>query len=97
MMPLGLRMAPVTAHRDRQLNGLDSPLTGEGVLQVKYLPTDAMPSDALTKALTRGPHERHSRVLLGLAPLKWEQQLQRKEREDAAAGKAAGGWRPGQG
>ena len=27
MMPLGLRMAPVTAHRDRQLNGLASPPT----------------------------------------------------------------------
>ena len=46
-----------------------------GVLQVKYLPTAAMPSDVLTKPLARVLHERHTKVLLGLAPLQWEQQL----------------------
>lgn len=68
-----------------------------GVLQVKYLPTDAMPSDALTKALARAPHQRHTKVLLGLAPLRWQQQLAAKDEADAAAGKAVGGWRPGAG
>ena len=61
------------------------------------LPTAAMPSDALTKPLARAPHERHTRVLLGLAPLQWEQQLKQRERENEAAGKAASGWRPGVG
>ena len=68
-----------------------------GVLQVKYLPTAAMPSDALTKPLARVLHERHTQVLLGLAPLQWEQQLQQREQENEAAGKAASGWRPGAG
>ena len=68
-----------------------------GVLQLRYLPTDYMPSDVLTKGLPFAAHTRHARVLLGLAPLQWQQRLEQKEREDAAAGKAPGGWRPGNG
>ena len=68
-----------------------------GVLQLRYLPTDYMPSDVLTKGLPFAAHTRHARVLLGLAPLQWQRRLEQKEQEDAAAGKAPGGWRPGNG
>ena len=67
------------------------------MLQLRYLPTDYMPSDVLTKGLSFVAHTRHARVLLGLAPLQWQRRLEQKEREDAAAGKAPGGWRPGNG
>jgi hypothetical protein len=42
-----------------------------GVLQVRYLPTEHIPSDALTKGLSRELHQRHTAVLLGLAKLDW--------------------------
>ena len=47
--------------------------------------------------LARAPHQRHTKVLLGLAPLRWQQQLAAKDKANAAAGKAVGGWRPGAG
>ena len=40
-----------------------------GIVRVKHLGTDLMPSDVLTKALHREEHRRHSGVLLGRAQL----------------------------
>jgi hypothetical protein len=53
------------------------------VLQVKYLPTQYMPSDVLTKGLPVIPHKRQTLVLLGISALNWEQRL-----VDAEASKA---------
>ena len=44
-------------------------LVEEGVVQITHLPTESMPSDALTKALGPVEHKRHSDVLLGRAQL----------------------------
>ena len=51
-----------------------------GVLQVRYLPTEHIPTDLLTKALPRVLHQRHTLVLLGIERLKWAQRVQEKER-----------------
>ena len=42
-----------------------------GVLQLRYLNTEHVPADVLTKPLPRSSHERHTAVLLGLRPLPW--------------------------
>jgi len=44
-----------------------------GEVDVKYLSTDLMPADALTKALRREPFERHRAVLLGEKILEWDE------------------------
>ena len=53
-----------------------------GVLQVRYLPTEYMPSDVLTKALPVHLHRRHAAVLLGVSKLNWQRRLQEKEAEE---------------
>jgi hypothetical protein len=48
-----------------------SGLQREGVCKVRYLPTDNIPSDVLTKALGARDHHKHSSVLLGYTQLVW--------------------------
>jgi hypothetical protein len=52
-----------------------------GVLQVRYLPTEHIPSDALTKGLPRAAHQRHTLVLLGISALKWDQRVHEKKQQ----------------
>ena len=52
-----------------------------GVLQVRYLPTEHMPSDVLTKALPVHLHRRHAAVLLGVSKLRWERRLKEREQK----------------
>jgi hypothetical protein len=57
-----------------------------GVLQVKYLPTQHMPSDVLTKPLSVELHRRHTVVLLGIARLRWEERVEQvRQQKDTAA------------
>jgi hypothetical protein len=50
-------------------------LQRHGVLQVRYLPTQHMPSDLLTKGLPEELHRRHAMVLLGLLALNWSKRV----------------------
>ena len=45
---------------------------------MRYLPTEHIPSDALTKGLPRAAHQRHTLVLLGISALKWDQRVHEK-------------------
>jgi hypothetical protein len=49
------------------VNGLKK----DGICQVKYLPTDRIPSDVLTKALGKNERFLHTQVILGSKPLVW--------------------------
>ena len=56
------------------------------VLQVKYLPTQHMPSGVLTKSLSVELHRRHTVVLLGIARLRWEERVEQvRQQKDTAA------------
>jgi hypothetical protein len=52
-----------------------------GVLQVQYLPTEHIPSDALTKGLSRELHQRHTSVLLGLVKLDWTRRVLERQQK----------------
>jgi hypothetical protein len=52
-----------------------------GVLQVRYLPTEHMQSDLLTKGVAVGLHQRHTAVLMGLAKLDWARRVREKEEQ----------------
>jgi hypothetical protein len=54
-----------------------------GVLQVRYLPTEHMPSDLPTKQLPSELHQWHTNVLLGLSPLDWFRRVAEKEAKSA--------------
>jgi hypothetical protein len=49
-------------------------------MQVKYLPTDTIPSDVLTKALSIEDHRKHSNVLLGYKQLVWTNEKATKKK-----------------
>ena len=48
------------------------------VIAVKYLPSEYMPSDALTKALPFTPLVRQRSVLMGLQKLSWDARVHEK-------------------
>jgi hypothetical protein len=55
-------------------------LQREGVCKVRYLPTDNIPSDALTKALGHREHLQHTQVILGYKQLVWTNEKTQKKK-----------------
>jgi hypothetical protein len=43
----------------------------QGEVLIRYLSTDSIPSDALTKPLHGDPFKQHTDVLMGRLPLQW--------------------------